>query len=374
MFSKRFDVFRLFGFPIRVDLSWFIIAVLVTWSLAENLFPVSHPNLGQLTYWWMGGIGALGLFASVILHELGHAVMARRDGLRIQGITLFIFGGVAELLDEPPNPKVELRVAVAGPMVSAALGVVCLSAGRLVPGPVPVVAVLSYLGMINLFLVGFNVIPALPLDGGRVLRALLWQWKGNVRQATRVASSVGAGFGTLLIALGVVAVLNRAFVAGMWWFLIGLFLRNAARMSYHQLLLRKALEGESVRRFMQTDVVKVPRHLSVQELVDDFVYRYHYKMFPVVDGERVVGCVTTRQIKEIPQAEWSQQSVGVIATPCSPENTVSPDADATAVLSQMRRSGRSRLMVMEADRLAGLITLKDMLDFLALKVELEEDW
>ncbi|HEX9733406.1 MAG TPA: site-2 protease family protein [Thermoanaerobaculia bacterium] len=374
MFGPRIHLFRLFGFPIRLDLSWFLVAVLVAWSLAAGYFPQTYPDLGKPVYWTMGIVGSLGLFVSVVLHELAHALVARRFGLEIKGITLFIFGGVAEMADEPPSPRAEFMVAIAGPLASLGIALGCLGLNQLGQEgawPLAVEAVIGYLGLVNALLVAFNIVPAFPLDGGRVLRSILWHWKDNLRWATRVTSAIGSAFGVGLIVLGVVAFIRGAYVSGMWWFLIGLFLRNAAQMSYQQLLVRRVLEGELVSRFMVRDPVTVPRAISVRELVEDYVYQHHFKMFPVVDGERLLGCVTTRRIKELPREEWESQSVGAIAEPCRDENTVGPGDDALAALAKMSGRQLSRLMVVEGERLVGVLALKDMLQFLSLKVELE---
>lgn len=377
MFGKSFELFEIFGFKIRVDVSWFVLALLITWSLAappNGWFPSLYKDLAPATYWSMGVAGAVGLFISIVLHELSHALMARRFGLPMRGITLFIFGGVAEMTDEPPSPKAEFFVAIAGPIASIAIAIACwLIAGVGAAGgwPLALTGVLSYLALINAVLVAFNLIPAFPLDGGRVLRSALWQWQGSLSSATRVTSQIGSVFGIVLIALGVLSVVTGNFVSGMWWFLIGLFLRNAAQMSYQQVLVRRVLEGEPVRRFMETDPVTVSRAASVRQLVEDYVYRYHFKMFPVVDNGRLLGCVTTRQIKSLPPSEWDRQSVSALMETCSADNTVGPESDALKALSIMNRTRSSRLMVVEGGRLVGIIALKDMLKFLSLKIELE---
>jgi len=227
------------------------------------------------------------------------------------------------------------------------------------------------LGIANLGLVAFNMIPAFPLDGGRVLRSALWQWKGDLRWATRVTSSIGSGFGLLLIGFGVFTlVAGGSLFNAVWFGLIGLFVRNAARMSYQQLLLRRALEGEPVARFMEPSPVAVERALRVRELVDEYVYRHHHKTYPVVDDGRLIGCVSTRTVRELPPEEWERQTVGAIVEPCSEENTVSPDMDAMKALSLMSRTGTSRLLVADGERLVGILALKDLLKFFSLKMEL----
>lgn len=376
MFGKRIELFKLFGFSVRIDLSWLVIAVLITWSLASGWFPQYDTELSQETYWWMGVAGTLGLFASIIFHEMSHSLIARRFGLPMKGITLFIFGGVAEMDEEPPSAKAEFWMAVAGPAASAVLvGLFALLTMRASAAgwPEPMHHILHYLATINAVLIVFNSIPAFPLDGGRVLRAGLWHWKRDLSWATRTSSQVGSMFGIMLIVLGVFAFLSGNFVGGMWWALIGLFVRSAATMSYQRLLVRQALEGEPVRRFMTSEPVTAPPGISVQELVDDYVYHHHYKMLPVVENERLLGCVSTRQIREVPRESWNDTSVRDLASDCSQENTVRPDADAMQALAQMSRSGVSRLMVVDDGRLVGVLSLKDLLGFLSLKVELEGD-
>jgi Zn-dependent protease/CBS domain-containing protein len=323
----------------------------------------------------MGIAGAVGLFASIVFHELCHSLVARQYGLPITGITLFIFGGVAEMEEEPPSARSEFLMALAGPVSSALLGLGFYGMRLLGEGagwPVPVSGVLGYLASINGSLAGFNLIPAFPLDGGRVLRSILWGWKNDLGWATRLASWIGSAFGVAMVVLGTVYLLLGNFVGGLWMMVIGMFLRNASRVSYRQLFVREALRGERVQRFMKPDPVSVPPSLSVAELVEDYVYRYHFKMFPVVDGSTLVGCVSTRAIGEIPRTEWSQRSVGTLVRECSVHNTIAPEADAMEALSTMSRTKNSRLMVVEGDQLIGVITLKDLLSFLSLKLDLEK--
>ena len=378
MFGRAIELFKVFGFTIRIDPSWFIVAVLVTWSFATAVFPRQLPGHTPTTYWLMGVGGAIGYFLSVVLHELSHSLVARTYGVEMRGITLFIFGGVAEMPGEVPTPQAELVIAAAGPAASFAIALASGGAGLaggIAGWPAPVTAVLFYLAFLNAALAVFNLVPAFPLDGGRMLRSILWSWKKSLRWATRVSAAIGGGFGLLLIALGVLTVVfvPQGFTSGLWLFLLGLFIRNAAAMSYQQLLLRRALAGEPVSRFMHADPVTVPRAASVHDLVQDYILRHHFKMFPVVDDSgRLLGCVTTRQVRELPREEWDRQTVGAVAERCGPENTVQADTDAMEALSRMSRSGASRLMVVDGDRLLGILSLKDLLRFFSLKMELEE--
>jgi Zn-dependent protease/predicted transcriptional regulator len=375
LFGKGIKLFTIFGFEVKLDWSWLILALLITWSLADGLFPVWYKGFSVGTYWWMGVAGTIGLFFSVVFHELAHSLVARTRGIPMRGITLFIFGGVAEMYDEPQDPKSEVLMAVVGPGMSIFIGLVLIGIyyalkGQL--GGTPVGGVISYLGFINLLLAAFNLIPAFPMDGGRILRAILWAAKKNLMAATSLASKIGAGFGILLIVLGVIDFVFGNIIGGVWLFLIGLFIRSASHGSYQQLLIRDALQGEKAERFMKRNPVTVSPDLPVDDLVEDYLYRYHFKMFPVKDGERLVGCVTVNDVKKVPREERNTHKVSEILDQCSAENSISADTDAVKVLTMMRRNNKSRLMVVENGRLVGVVTLKDMLEFLSMKLDLEK--
>lgn len=380
MFGPRFYLFTLFGFRVYVDLSWFIIAVLVAWSLAEGWFgnPQVYPQLADQpgVRWAMGVIGAVGLFASIVFHELGHAKMAERFGLPMKGITLFIFGGVAEMSDEPPSAFAEFMVAIAGPIVSVILGAAGLAlyyAGAAAEWPTAVTAVLWYLGVINLVLVAFNLVPAFPLDGGRVLRSILWAARDNLKWATRITSQIGSGFGIALMVLAVAQLLGGNFIGAMWWFLIGMFLRGAAQMSYQQLLMRRTLEGEPIDRFMTREPITVQPQMSIDQVVRDYIYRYHHHLWPVVEHGRLAGCLTLERVKQVPQDAWETTRVRDVMEAASDVNTIASGRDAMDALARMREHERSRLMVVDGDRLVGIVSLKDLMDFFSLKIELEEN-
>ncbi|HZT71931.1 MAG TPA: site-2 protease family protein [Terriglobia bacterium] len=374
MFGRSVTLFRMFGFAVRVDSSWLVIAVLITWSLAVGFFPHTYPGLTSAEYWLMGVSGAILLFVSIIVHELAHSIVARKHGLPMKGITLFIFGGVAEMDQEPPSAKAEFLMAIAGPLTSIVVGAIFYILAAVTRGSWPVVAVgvFAYLAWINWILAAFNMVPAFPLDGGRVLRSLLWQWKNNIWQATRIAAAIGSGFGMLLMAFGVYRLLIGDFIGAVWWFLIGMFLRGAAQGSYQQLLVQRILQGEPIRRFMNTSPVTVSPAISLEDLVENYIYRYHYKMFPVVnEANELLGCVTTREVRNVPRSEWAQNSVQAVMRAYCDDDTVTPDTDAIKALAKMRKSQNSRLMVVQDGHLLGVLTLKDLLDFLTTKLEME---
>lgn len=375
MFGKRFELFKLFGIPVRIDMSWFIILFLISWSLALGYFPSIFPALSGVTYWFMGIVSALGLFVSVILHEISHSLVARHFGLPIHGITLFIFGGVAEMSEEPDSPKTELLMAIAGPIASIAIAGIFLflnTAGMLAGLPLEFIGITGYLAVINGVLALFNLIPAFPLDGGRAFRSILWRWKGNLRWASRIASKIGAGFGMALIILGLLGIISGAVMGGIWWILIGLFLRNAARTSFEQLQLREALKGETVSRFMQSDPITVPASTPLNDVVDHYFYTTRHKLYPVVEDDTLLGHITLEQVKQVPREEWPRRQARDILDKSQLNATIHPDTHVLKALSLMNETGNSRLWVTLDDRIVGMLALGDIMRFLRIKTELEQ--
>ena len=375
MFRRRIPLMRLLGFEIRFDLTWLILVALVVWSLSAGLFPATLADLPASTYIWMGVLGAIGVFASIVLHELAHSVVGRRLGLRIHGITLFVFGGAAEMGEEPADPRTEFWMAIAGPLMSVVLSGIFFLLGfalSAVGAPLPLVAVVGYLVGINLILAAFNMVPAFPLDGGRVLRAALWAWRGDVAWATRVATMIGGGLGLGLIALGIFNAISGDVIGGMWMVLIGLFIRAAASATYQRLLAGRLLAGVPVRRLMKTDLVAVPPDLPLPQLVEGFLLQRGLQRVPVVDDAgRPLGCVGVEEVKRVAPEERAPRVVRDILTPLGPERTIAPDAEAGQALEQMQRGGHGHVFVTEAGRLVGVLTLKDLLQYLSVKSELQ---
>lgn len=375
MFGHSITLFKIFGFEIKVDLSWLILAALITWSLAGGLFPEYYKNLPQSSYWWMGVAGALGLFLSIVIHELTHSLVARQYGVVMKSITLFIFGGVAQMEDDPPAPAAEFWMAVVGPIASAVVsGLMFLVVwwGQTHGWPVTVIGVFSYLAWLNLVLAVFNLVPAFPLDGGRILRSILWRWKKDLRWATSIAANVGSGLGFVLIALGIFSLIKGNFVGGLWWLMIGFFVRMAAQGSYQQVLARNVFHNVKVKDLMTKEPVVVSRSMSLEEFVYDYVYREHLKLYPVVSFGKLIGCVSVAGTSRVPRDEWPNQTVGSVTEPCSPDTTIGPDESAEKALAVMHKTGNNRLLVIEGEQLVGVITLEDMLKLLALKVELKD--
>jgi Zn-dependent protease/CBS domain-containing protein len=373
MFSSRWRIMRLSGIPLYIDASWLVILLLVTWTLSD-FFSKELPNYHSTTYLVMGLVAALSFFICIILHEMGHALVARSSGMPVRGITLFLFGGVAELGGEPPSASKEFFMAIAGPVVSLVLaGIFWLvsSFGATAGWPDTAVVVLSYLANINLTVLIFNMIPAFPLDGGRVLRSILWGVTGNLHRSTYWSSLLGRAFAWLMIFGGIYLFFVGQSFGGIWLALIGWFLKNAAQGGYQQVLIRQALEGEPVRHFMNTEPIIVQPNLDLQHWVDDFVYRHHRKSFPVASNGHLEGLINTRDLTRFPREEWDRHTVGELMQTDLGSITIPVDADAVDALKKMQRTGSSRLLVMDGDRLVGIISLKDLMHFLEFKLGLE---
>jgi Zn-dependent protease len=371
VFLRRAKLFTLAGFTVWIDASWLILAVLVTWTLAEGIFPASVRGLSAASYWWMAVAGAIGLFASIIIHELSHSLVARRFSLPIAGITLFIFGGVAELHHEPASAKSEFLVAAVGPLTSFILGAVFFAVAVLGGAlPAPMLGVASYLGTMNWALALFNLVPAFPLDGGRILRAALWAWRKDLGWATNIAAKIGAAFGIVLILGGGFEALTGNFVGGVWLFLIGMFLHGASGATAQQMLARRVFAGRPVSSIMVRDPVTVPPDVSVRVFVEDFVHRHHHRIYPVVEVDQIVGCMKVARLREVDRADWDHLLIRDLLERCSPDNTTGPATDALEALARMQRSGNKRLLIVADGRLQGIVSLSDMLRILSLERDL----
>ncbi|MHB1190268.1 MAG: site-2 protease family protein [Armatimonadota bacterium] len=364
---------RLLGIPITVDVSWFVIFALIVYTLAEGYFPTINPNLSRSLSWIGGIIAALLLFASVLVHELMHSVVARMNGMHVGGITLFIFGGVSQLTDEPPTPIIEFKMAIAGPATSISLAflfwLVGSFGGRALLGDLGF-AIVGYLALINLVLGIFNLIPGFPLDGGRVLRSILWGAMNNLERATRAASRVGQGFGYLFIFGGFWIMLTGAFISGLWLVFIGWFLNNAAQQSYQQLQLRRSLSGVNVRRVMSTDFPHVDPNINLDDFVHDYLLKYDYNAFPVTENDSLVGIITVDGVRDVPRDEWPSRSVRSVTKPPEEERIIDENDDAFDALMHMAQGNVRRLLVMDDGKLAGMVTQESIINLVRTKMRL----
>ncbi|HSF15698.1 MAG TPA: site-2 protease family protein [Vicinamibacteria bacterium] len=371
MIGRGFRIGRILGFPIRIDLSWLAIVFLLTVSLSAA-FEQSNPELGLASRLSLGLSASFLLFGSVLAHELSHAVVARRHDVGIRGITLFIFGGAAEMVEEPKRPVAELQIAIAGPLMSLLLAIAfaSLHQSALDSAPSPLLTLAELLSRMNFMLVAFNAVPGFPLDGGRVLRALLWGIWGKLAPATRVAAGVGAFFGVFVIALGFAWIfLLDNFIGGLWFVFIGFFLRNAARTSYHQLTMRGALAGVRARDLMARDVATVGPGSRLADVVGVIILPKGVSEVPVVEGGRLLGMLRLQNIRAREKAAWEWLTAGDVMSRDVLDEAIHPDDESLKVLALVGDEDRM-FPVVEDGRFLGLLSRDDVLRRLKLHLEL----
>ena len=372
MLPGSVTLFEVFGFKVRINISWAFIAVLLAWSLAKGYFPSVYSGFSESTYWWMGIAGVIGLFASVLLHEFAHSVVARAYGMEIKGITLWLLGGVAELGDEPPSPSVEFWMAIAGPAMSILLAMTFYVAAQLADlwaAIRPITEVLSYLAVVNLILGIFNLIPAFPMDGGRVLRAWLWHRKGSLADATRISAKAGQWFGFGLILAGLASIAAGLGLNTLWWVILGMFIRFAADAALHQSQVAGTLKGRSVLDFMTANPVCVPSHVTAASFRDQWVLRTYHKVYPVQAGAQLKGVIATRHLMAIDAADLDRYTVEDLMDPLTEHNSIEASASAEQALKRMQTTGNSRLIVTEGAELAGIISLRDVIRVIEVQAE-----
>ena len=363
---------RLAGIDIRIDASWLLIFALVFASLALGYFPAEYPRAPHSSHWLAGFVSALLFFASVVIHELAHSLAALRAGYGISSITLFLFGGAAQMQREPDRAAAELWIALVGPLTSFALAGAFALLAALGERALPPIAagVFSYLAAINLALGAFNLLPGLPLDGGRALRALVW-WRTKSRErGSRVAADAGQLIAFGLMGVGALQLLSGALLGGVWLVLIGLFMRNLAQLAGQEVGLREALRGARVRDVMVRDVVTVPPDLSVRDLIEDYILPHGIRTLPVVDGDRVLGVVSIDSIRALDKAEREHERVGDHLIGIAESPGLGPDAPLDRALDEMSSRGAAQLLVFSPAReLVGMVTRAELLRFMQRRRE-----
>ena len=364
------------GFDIRIDTSWLVIFFLVFWSLARGVFPDQYPELTSGAHTTMGLVGSLLFFVSLLIHELSHAVVARSKSIPVEGITLFIFGGMAHTSREPDTPRDELLIAGVGPLTSLALAGLFWLVAWLTPAAGlgdPVGGVAHYLAVINLVLAVFNVLPGFPLDGGRVFRAIVWSITGSRTKATRMATAGGRALGLVLIVLGAIQALAGAPVGGLWLVFIGWFLRSLAGMSLRQHVLHELLRDFVAEDLMTREPEVVPADLPLETLVRERFMQLRFGSYPVIDDGKLVGLVTLDNVKSVPRDVWRVSETGDAMTPLADCVVVGARTPIVDVLGEMsRRGGRRRALVVERGRLVGVISPSDIAHWIERAQGLEE--
>jgi Zn-dependent protease len=358
--GSSFRLGRFAGVEIGVNWSWLVVFALIAWSLASAVFPAQNPGLSHAAYLGMAVIAALLFFASLLAHELGHAVTARREGMEIEGITLWLFGGVARFKGMFPSAGAELRIALAGPAVSLLIGVVCSLVAWAAALPTGIDGVLAWLGYINLFLLAFNLLPALPLDGGRVLRALLWLAKGDFAWATHVSATVGRAFSFLFIGGGLFLFVFQGAFSGAWLAFIGWFLLMASSAETRYLAAREALGGLRVRDLMTRDPLTVPAGYTLGRFMDEVAWIHRYTTYPVLDDGHFVGLLPFRSVAAVPRSEWDAKGVRDCLVPDERVPSLAEDEPAIEALGELSDSSVNRGVVLDGGRLVGLLSISDL--------------
>jgi Zn-dependent protease len=371
MIKGGIPIGKAFGISLRLHYSWFIIFALITWALTTGYFPSAYPAWSLGTKIAAGIITSLLFFSSVLAHELMHSIVAQRHGIPVQSITLFIFGGVSQISGEPKQAGDELRMAIAGPLMSLVIGGVCWGlwfwlrgqggAGEFVG------AIAYWLGLINVFLAGFNLIPGFPLDGGRVLRSILWGRSHNLRSATRTASNIGRAVGYIFIFVGIFFIFQGNWFNGLWIAFIGWFLENAAIGSYRQLALQDMLQGHVVSEIMTRDCLIVSPDLSVERLVNEHMLASGRRCISVVEGDRVVGLVTIHNVRAIPRDQWNTKTVGEAMTPFDSLKWVRPDTDLSNVLRILAEDNINQVPVVQDHNIVGMVSRDNILSFIDIR-------
>lgn len=357
---------RVFGIPLEIDASWLLVFLLVTSTLTFSYFPAAYPDAEPWVYVLLGVVTALAFFASLVLHELAHSLVARAGGLKIARVTLFLFGGVSQMEEEPRSPGHEFLLALAGPATSVVIGVLALLARTSLieaGAPDPVWLPLEYLGVINLALAAFNLLPGFPLDGGRVLRAILWAITKDILKATRWASRMGQAIGMLLMAVAVFGVLRGTFDL-VWFAVMGWFLSNMSAVAYQQQVLRAMLAEVPLSRIMSAPAVLAPSDISLEEIAHSYFLGGRHTRYPVVEDGRVVGLIDLSRINEVPREQWASTKVGEVAAKDIATIVATPETSVDTVLSRFEPDAPGAILVVEGKRLAGIVTRADVIQFI----------
>ena len=363
-------VARIAGIEIGIHYTWLLVFILITWSLAQGFFPQNYPGWNTAAYWITGVLAALFLFLSVLMHELAHSLVAQARGLPVRSIILFIFGGVSNIGKEPEQPRVEFVMAVVGPLTSLVLAGIFWGLLHVVGEETsPLAAMLSYLALVNALLAGFNLLPGFPLDGGRVLRSILWSTTGSLTRATNIAATTGRVFGWGLIGFGVFQLVSGNFLGGLWIAFIGWFLSSAAGASRQQVTMQEHLRGVRVGDVMDSSLECVSPQTSVDDVVLGIFFQRGRRAVPVCQDDRLVGIVTLTDVKKLPRHKWTQTPVEEIMTR-QPLHTVEKDDDLNSVLRLIAEHGINQVPVLEGGRLVGFLSQADILRYLQLSQEL----
>ncbi len=357
------------GIRVGLDYSWFVIFVLVVYMLATFYFPENYDSVSKAESWMLSLFAAVLFFLSILLHEFAHAIVAQRRNVEISEIVLFIFGGLAKMKKEPEKARDEFAIAGAGPLCSFAIGFLFLGIALLIESSVGegLHGVFWYVGYINVLLAVFNLVPGFPLDGGRMVRAAIWHYSGNLRKSTRIVSTMGQIFAFLLMFTGLMVIFSGAIITGVFWILIGVFLLLSAKSGYYMVAMREGLSGIPVGKIMTTNPATVHPDITLRNLVNEYFFKSKFSCFPVVRNDELLGFIEINQVKSVEHDQWEMVRVKDIMTPLNDLVIVSPETDAYDVLMKMIDSQTGRMPVMKDEQLIGIVSRKDILQFVEFR-------
>lgn len=372
MKNNTIRLFQISGIPIGLDPSWFLVFALITWALAVSYFPVEFKQWSKLQYWSVAALTSILFFACVVLHELGHSIVALRYKLPVKSINLYIFGGISQITSEPANALAEFVIAIAGPLTSLVLATIFYLLEMVFKGVAPIYAMTKYLALINGTLAVFNMIPGFPLDGGRVFRAIVWGITHNLRRATEIAGVLGRVIAFLFILLGVWQLFQGNWANGLWIAFIGWFLENAVVGQVQQQRMHDLLAGHTVEQVMSRSCVMASADLTLQELVDQYILDKGQRCLILLRGDRVAGLLTLHNIRTVPRDRWGSTAAEVVMTPISEVKRTSPEVGLEEALEQMGKDGVNQLPVMKDDQIEGMLSRDDIINYLRILQNLEK--
>lgn len=353
-----FSIGRLAGIDIRINVSWIIILLLLTVSLAISWFPRAYPGYTSGIYFLLGLIAAILLFVSVLLHEMAHSLVARARGLPVRDITLFIFGGVSSIEREPRSPGADFLIAIVGPLTSIIIGAICYGLWAFVTneGNSPLAAILLYLGAANLLLGLFNLIPGFPLDGGRILRAIVWKFTGDINRATNIAAAIGQVIAFSLIIWGIFLFFTGNGFGGLWIAFIGWFMLSAAQGARMQSTYEDTFRNTTVEQVMSRNVILIPANISLQRLIDDYILPQGLRSVLITQGDQFAGLITLSDIRQVPRDQWATTPVGFVMKSVSQLHVASPKQSLRDVVTLLNDRDINQLPVVENGRLLGILS------------------
>ncbi len=374
--TKNLYVGKIKGITIELNSSWFVVVILVSFVFSNFYLPFFYPEWSSAEYWSVGVCIALLLYASILLHELSHSLVAQKYGINVDKITLFIFGGLAHLSRDAKTPDHELRISAAGPLASLGLFIGFRAVYVVFSGIIPiepVAAIGLFVSNLNLVIAAFNSVPAMPLDGGRILRALIWKYSGSRNRGTKIASIAGGVFSNLLIFFGIIFIVQGNMLNGVWLCMIGLFLGQSSRFQAQNIKLEKLFHGMTVRNLMTTDIISVSPGMTVDQVIRGFFYNYKHPCFPVIDKGEILGLLTVHSLKNVHRDEINRVRVEQIYLPLDTSFTISPDEEMVNVLQMIMRNPLGRFLAIEDGRLSGIISKTDILKYISIHQDIQLD-